>query len=190
MGMSIDLHTDTDDEAQPTEVSARTLPHGTDVRALPPVDARPAYAPLPVAPRQIKNPVAALLLSVFPGIGQIYNGQPAKALVFFFGFVGCIWMSAEGNPMPFALMIPFVYFYGLVDAWRSAVAINARGTAAELEADESESPAWGYTLVAVGVVMLLNNLGWLHLAAFARFWPLLLIAAGAAFVASSVRKRG
>src|SRR4029079_5133762 len=130
MVMSMDLHTDTDD-AQPTEVSPRTLP-GTDARALPPVEPRPVQT-LSEAFRQIKTPVAALLLSVFPGIGQIYNGQPAKALVFFFAFVGCIWMSAEGNPMPFALMIPFVYFYGLVDAWRSAVAINARGTAAELE---------------------------------------------------------
>ena len=31
------------------------------------------------------EPWLALVLSLFPGLGQVYNGQPAKAFVFFSG---------------------------------------------------------------------------------------------------------
>ncbi len=127
-----------------------------------------------------KSPIAALLLSVFPGIGQIYNGQPAKAFVFFFAWVSCMYLTAEVGPMPFALLIPFTYFYNLVDAYRSAAALRARGVV-EPE-PEPESPAWGGTLVGLGFLLLLNNLGLLRLAALRPFWPVLLIAAGAWFV--------
>ena len=136
-----------------------------------------------------KTPVVALVLSLFPGIGQIYNGQPAKALVFFFAWAGSIYLTAETHPF-FAFLIAFTYFYNLVDAWRSAVAINARharGTGV-VEEDTAESPAWGAALIGVGALLLLNNLGWLRLAALQRYWPLVLMAAGAAFLYGSMRR--
>ena len=107
---------------------------------LPPLPL-PAGAPAPAAP---KSPILALVLSLFPGIGQIYNGQPAKALVFFFAWVGSIYLTAEANPF-FAFLIAFTYFYNLVDAWRSASVINARHAVgrALAEEDTNESPAWG-----------------------------------------------
>jgi hypothetical protein len=120
------------------------------------------------------------VLSLFPGIGQIYNGQPAKALVFFFAWAGSIYLTAEANPF-FAFLIAFTYFYNLVDAWRSAAVINlrhARGSRIEDE-DAVESPAWGAALIGVGALLLFNNLGWLRLAALQRYWPLVLMAAGA-----------
>jgi hypothetical protein len=43
--------------------------------------------------------------------------------------------------------------------------------------------------MTLGLVFLLNNLGWLRLAALGRFWPLILILAGGAFLAGSIRKR-
>ena len=60
-----------------------------------PVEAQAAYPalPLPAAatePAGPKSPILALVLSLFPGIGQIYNGQPAKAMVFFFAWAGSI----------------------------------------------------------------------------------------------------
>ena len=73
-----------------------------------------------------KSPVVALVLAACsPGIGQIYNGQPAKAMVFFFAWAGSIYLTAETSPF-FAFLIAFTYLYNLVDAWRSASAINAR----------------------------------------------------------------
>ena len=123
-------------------------------------------APRPVG-REPKAPGLAVLLSVLPGLGQVYNGQPAKAFVFFFAWVGSIYGAAEINPFPFAFLIPFAYFYNLVDAYRSACLINlkAAGGAAVLDESTDESPAWGWSLVALGAVLLANNLGWLRLAA-------------------------
>ena len=154
----------------------------------------PLPPPLPApAPRPPKSPAVATFLSLFPGLGQVYNGQPAKALVFFFSWIGCIYLTSQGNEMPFAFGIPFVYLYNLVDAYRSAAAINARalGRAEETALEPAaESPAWGATLAVVGLFLLFNNLGWLDLERWARYWPVLLILAGAGLLVSSLRKQG
>jgi TM2 domain-containing membrane protein YozV len=157
-----------------------------------PADPQAGYAALPmpaVAPATPKSPILALVLSLFPGIGQIYNGQPAKAMVFFFAWAGSIYLTAEANPF-FAFLIAFTYFYNLVDAWRTATAINARhaGGLGVAEEDTTESPAWGAALIGVGALLLLNNLGWLRLASMQRYWPLVLMAAGGAFLYGSVQR--
>jgi hypothetical protein len=157
-----------------------------------PETAPPPLAPAAAAgPKPPKNPWLAALFSFFPGLGQVYNGQVARALVFFSAWAGSIYATAEINPLPFALFIPFVHLYNIVDAWRGASLINARvaGGVAEAEEDVAESPAWGGALVAIGLVFLLNNLGWLELAALRRYWPLLLVAAGVALIHASMRKR-
>lgn len=148
--------------------------------------------PAPAQAKLLKSPGLALLLSfLFPGIGQVYNGQPAKAFVFFAGFVASIYAVAEISPMPYALAIPFVVFYNLVDAYRSAALINARGAGSPPDPREEavESPAWGATLVGLGLLLLLNNLGWLDLARLHRYWPVVLIVAGVLFIRSSRQKR-
>jgi hypothetical protein len=143
-------------------------------------------------PRPPKSPGLATFLSfLLPGIGQVYNGQLAKAFAFFFGFVTTIYLVAEVDPMPFAFLIPFVYLFNLVDAWRSASLINARaaGGGGVVEEDTVSSPAWGATLVVLGLVLLANNLGWLRIEAFARYWPVLLIALGGFFIYNALRQR-
>jgi TM2 domain-containing membrane protein YozV len=155
----------------------------------------PELAPPPPPPagaatprRSLKNPWVSLVLSfVFPGVGQVYNGQPAKALVFFLAFTGAIYGVTEIGPFPFALLIPFVYLFNLVDAYRGAVLGGDRGT--ETIEDVAESPAWGASLVVLGGLLLLHNLGWLHLGSLARFWPVLLIAAGFAFLRGALQRR-
>jgi len=133
-----------------------------------------------------KSPGLALLFALVPppGLGQMYNGQMAKAMVVFFAFTGSIWACVESGPLPFAFFIPFTIFFGAIDAYRSAALHNARfvsGQAIEEEPDGS-SPAWGVMLIVLGCVFLLNNLGWLPLATLHRFWPLLLIGAGVFFL--------
>ncbi len=154
----------------------------------------PSVPPLPTGSshrKPPKTPAVALVLSLFPGLGQVYNGQPAKAVVFFLAWVGALAGAIESGPMPFALMIPFIHFYNLVDAWKSAVMINARAAGGQsvVEEDIAESPAWGATLVGVGVVLLLKNIGWLNLEVVARYWPLLLIGAGIAMLRGSLRRQ-
>jgi TM2 domain-containing membrane protein YozV len=147
---------------------------------LPP--ARPPAVPL-------KSPGLAFILSLlFPGIGQIYNGQPAKALGFFFAFVSAIYAVVEINPLPFALFIPFVILYNLVDAWRTATLINTRGTSEAPEDEMVESPAWGGGLILLGTLFLFHNLGWLDLSRLSRFWPALLIVVGAVILYRSIQK--
>jgi hypothetical protein len=141
--------------------------------------------------RPPKSPGLAMLLSILlPGVGQIYNGQTAKAFVFLFGWVGSIYGAAQIDPMPFAFLIPFVHLYNLIDAWRGATLINLRAAGGEPpEQDDSESPAWGATLVGLGLVLLLNNLGWLRLSALREYWPALLIVIGGLFVYRSLHQR-
>lgn len=152
---------------------------------------RPPQPPPGAFVKLPKNPGLAALFSFAPGLGQVYNGEPARALVFFFGFVGSIYMCASGNPFPFAFLIPFIWLYGLIDAYSRASAINQRflGGAPVAEERDSESPVWGGTLAGVGVLLLLNNLGLLHLEEWQKFWPALLIVAGVFFIYSSVQKR-
>jgi hypothetical protein len=148
-------------------------------------------APRPPA-RPPKNPWAAVLFSfVLPGLGQVYNGQIAKALVFFSSFVGAIMLASSGAELPFAFVIPFVFFFGLIDAYRSAVALNARvfGGVPEPEESGTDSPVWGVTLVVLGLLFLAHNLRLIDFREMQRFWPILLIGAGAWFITSSVRRR-
>jgi cell wall-active antibiotic response 4TMS protein YvqF/uncharacterized protein DUF5683 len=156
--------------------------------ALPPPT---VVAPAVAAPRPSKEPWVALLLSlVMPGLGQVYNGQLSKAIFFFFAFSGSIYLIAEGHALPFAVFLPFIIFSNMIDAYRSATLINARGTAAPVEEDDVESPGWGIGLAVVGVVLFLNNMGWLRLSALVPYWPLLLIGAGVVLLRRSIQRKG
>jgi LiaI-LiaF-like transmembrane region len=159
----------------------------TPTPALPP-------PPSPGGPylRLPKSPGLAAFLSLFPGLGQVYNGQIARAFVFFFAWVGSIYLTASGHEFPFAFVIPFVYLYNLIDAWKGSNAINARFMGGRVEPEEDtslESPVWGGTLVAIGLLVLFNNLGWLDIDRLARWWPILLIVVGVYFVYGSIQKK-
>lgn len=161
----------------------------------PPVPALPPAAPPAAAPyvQLPKSPGLAAFLSLWPGLGQVYNGQIARAFVFFFAFVGSIYLTATGQEFPFAFLIPFVYLFNMIDAWKGATTINRRflGGEAEkdLEADAVESPVWGASLVAIGLLVLLSNMGWLDLDRLAQWWPLLLMAVGGYFLYGSIQKK-
>ena len=162
----------------------------------PPLSTGPALSPAPypmvAAPARLpKSPVAAALLSLFPGLGQVYNGQTGKAFTFFGAWVACMFAAIQIDPMPFALMIPFAYLFNLVDAWRSAERINQRflGGKAEPEEETIESPVWGGALVVIGAVLLASNLGWIDLDRLRRYWPVLLIAAGVFFIERSLKAK-
>jgi TM2 domain-containing membrane protein YozV len=160
----------------------------------PVIPATPAPPPPAGSPyvRLPKSPGLAAFLSLFPGLGQVYNGQIARAFVFFFGFVGSIYLTASGHEFPFAFVIPFVYLFNIIDAWKGASSINGRflGGKAEPEVESGvESPLWGGTLAVIGLLVLFNNLGWLDLDRLARWWPVLLIAIGVYFLYGSIQKR-
>jgi Domain of unknown function (DUF5668) len=157
--------------------------------AAPPYYPPPAPPPPPVS-KGLRVPLVALALSAFPGGGQIYNGQLAKALFVFCAFVGSIYATVEEG-FPFFFGIPFAYFFNLIDAYRSAVLLNeqAAGRARVEESGDPESPLWGASLAALGLVILLNNFGLVRLATVARFWPLVLIASGVVFIYKATARK-
>lgn len=154
----------------------------------PPLPGAAPYVRLP------KSPGLAAFLSLFPGLGQIYNGQIARAFAFFFAWVGSIYLTANGHEFPFAFVIPFVYLYNMIDAWKGATAANRRFLGGHSEAEEEEgpsveSPVWGGLLVVFGLVILASNLGWFDLERLARWWPVLLIGVGVWFLYTSITKK-
>ncbi len=169
-------------------MSSQPLEPGNPAAPVP----QPALPPAAPYVRLPKSPGLAAFLSLFPGLGQVYNGHLARAFAFFFAWVGSIYLTATGHEFPFAFLIPFVYLYNLIDAWKGASAINQRFLGGRSEPEESvavESPVWGALLVLFGFLILFNNLGWLDLERLARWWPLLLIAVGLWFVYASVQKK-
>ena len=155
----------------------------------PPPSALPPAAPYVRLP---KSPGLAAFLSLFPGLGQVYNGQIARAFAFFFAWVGSIYLTSTGHEFPFAFVIPFVYLYNMIDAWKGATAVNQRFLGGRSEPEEGasiESPIWGGILVVFGVLILFSNLGWLDLESLAKWWPLLLIGVGVWFLYASILKK-
>jgi TM2 domain-containing membrane protein YozV len=156
-----------------------------------PAAAPPYYPPPAPAPsKALRVPLVALVLSVFPGAGQIYNGQLAKALFVFLAFVGTIYTTVQEG-FPFFFGIPFVYFFNLIDAYRSAALLNeqAAGRARVEESADLESPLWGVSLAVLGVLILLNNFGLVRLASVARLWPLVLVATGVVFIYKAAARK-
>lgn len=160
----------------------------------PALPAAPPYYPPPPPPpgsRGLRVPLVALALSfVCPGGGQLYNGQLSKAFLIFCAFVGSIYATVEAEWV-FAFSIFFVYFFNLVDAYRTAALFNERATGLGRveEPVDADSPLWGVLLIGLGLLILLHNLGLVRLAAVGRLWPLALVVAGGFFIYQSAARR-
>lgn len=162
--------------------------------SVPPPPGMPPALPSQNAPfvRLPKSPGLAAFLSLFPGLGQVYNGRIARAFVFFSAVFGSIILVSNDHVFPFVFVIPFAWLWNIIDAWKGANAANARFLGGRNEPEdepEIESPAWGGSLALFGVLILMSNLGWLDLDRLARWWPVLLIAVGGYFVYNSLEAR-
>lgn len=97
----------------------------------------------------------ALVLSVFtPGLGQFYNGQPLKCLIYYFtNFVILLACSFSGTLSSFAGLLTFL---SLTIAWRLFVAADAMMVAHKGVPAERKIPKW-YSILAMGIGILLVN---------------------------------
>ena len=154
--------------------------------AAPPV----AYAPPPPAmPARLatppgKNPAAAGLLSLFPGLGHVYLGLYKRGIVFFTIFVLLIAIADRPNTGPLGMLIPFWVVFVLIDAVRQARAINATGMP-EPGFFGEEKPfkadgglTFGIFLMLVGLFLLANRVFSIDLEFLLDWWPGLLVAFG------------
>ncbi len=148
-----------------------------------------------VVPAQTSGPnptVAGILAGFFPfGVGAVYTGQYAKGLahlaIFALLIAGCNVSGSEALPAICGIGLAFFYVYQIVDAVRTARALQAGqpvpdpyGLGATFGAgnkiDTSKVPFGAMLLILLGVLFLLNTMG-VELG-LDRFWPLILIAIG------------
>jgi len=112
---------------------------------------RPSGSGMPVGSIATNDvsPGLACLLGFIPGVGAIYNGQYAKGLV-------------------------HAIVFGLL------VSITSSGSAGDLEPlFGSGFPIGAITLIGLGVLLLLSTMDIIQLRYLLRYWPVLLILAGA-----------
>jgi len=130
-----------------------------------------------------RSAAVAVILSLLPGLGQMYNRQLLKGIL----VLGAFLLLATGEG-PFGqggfntTLVVVLYFWNLFDAYWTAQRINRAGLpevewAHQGQAGSASAPAWGVLLIILGVLFLLNNFGvtWLT---FDRLWPAALLALG------------
>jgi|WetSurMetagenome_2_1015567.scaffolds.fasta_scaffold58294_2 hypothetical protein len=144
---------------------------------------QPTYAPAVAAPR--RSPGVAAILACFPGLGHLYLGLYQRGVAFFLAFAASIWMADHGD---LGILIPFVWFFNVIDAYRQANLINqasATGVMPEpLQLPKSRgSLGFGVFLLLLGLLLLYNQFYPLDLTFLVDWWPMLLVLAGAYMLA-------
>jgi Domain of unknown function (DUF5668) len=140
-----------------------------------------------------KSVMLAIILSLMPGLGQIYVGYYDLAFRNILVICGLIAIIATGGadhglePVV-ALFLAFFWLHNLVDAGRRASFYNqALAGVRPMELPEDikapqqtlRSFAGGVLLVAVGLLLFANTMFRIPLDWLARWWPLALVGAGA-----------
>ncbi len=107
--------------------------------------------------------VATFLSMLCPGLGAAYNGQSAKALVYFGIFVGLFQLAITSRGMPIFVFGFFaMWLFSAIDSWRSAKLIRAGITTANSEdlliQKLSGNPrVWGFALGGLGALVILQQ---------------------------------
>jgi hypothetical protein len=128
-------------------------------------------------------------------VGAIYNGQYAKGIVHavIWGMLMSIASSdshaIRGMEPLFVILVMAWWFYMAFEAYhtarkrRAGEPVDEYSSILNLSGHRSHVPVAGVVLIAVGVLLLLHTLDLIDLESVARFWPVLLIAAGAYLLA-------
>jgi hypothetical protein len=155
--------------------------------------------PLPPPPVVSSGPnptVAGILAGFFPiGVGAVYTGQYAKGLAHLAVMtllIAGVSASDHGHGEALGIIcgfgIAFFYIYQIIDAVRSAKAIQTAqpipdpfGLAATFgggtKIEANKIPIGAIVLIGLGVLFLLHTLGLMEYG-IDRFWPVILIALG------------
>ena len=154
---------------------------------MPPPPAAAAYAP-PVAVADL-SPGLAFFLGWIPGVGAIYNGQYAKGLVhaIIWGVLVSIIDSraTHGLEPIFGMFIAAWMFYMAFEAYHTArkrkfgEPVDEYSSLFTPSSRTSSVPVAAIALIVLGVLLLLHTLNLLDFEYVVRYWPVLLIAAGA-----------
>ena len=164
--------------------NTQTPPQEQPRQVLPP--------PTPQAPpmRSRKSPALATVLSLMPGLGQVYIGYYQQ------GFINAVVVAiaitmlstgvVRGAEVLVALPMAFFWMYNMIDANRRAFYYNrvAEGLSGEEVPDEFTTPAAkgsmpvGVALVVVGTLFLLDLNTDFSMAWIEDWWPMILVGGG------------
>lgn len=142
-----------------------------------------------------KNPGLAALLSLFPGLGHIYNGLYMRGITFFLVIVSLIAITSDGHDL-FGIAIAFFWLFNVIDAYRQATLINY-GYAQDLGlSDLPRHPRAsqggviaGLLLASIGGIALLERYFEISLDWVFDLWPFALVAIGGWLIFASLRDR-
>jgi len=132
------------------------------------------------------SPSLAFVLGLIPGVGAIYNGQYAKGLVHVAVIgvaISILNADVPGGFTPLVvLMLVAFWAYMPFEAYHTARSRQLGHPVDEISSlvpmGGSQFPAAPVILIALGTVLLLDNLGIFEVRRVLRFWPVLLIGAG------------
>jgi hypothetical protein len=136
------------------------------------------------------SPGLAFFLGWIPGVGAIYNGQYAKGLVH-----AVIWgllvsvtsnsRASHGLEPLFGMLIAVWCFYMAFEAYHTArkrrmgEPVDEMSSLVDLSGHKGQVPVAAIALIILGGLLLMHTLDLLDFEYVARYWPVLLIAAGA-----------
>ncbi len=190
----------------PPPTPPQTPPPAAPMQAAQPQPAV-SYAVPPAAPSraqrlQHKSPVIACLLSLMPGVGQIYVGYYKLGFIHNIVFGSTIMLLQSRLPQPMypllGIFLAFFFIYNIVDAGRRAIFYNLAVDGVEgIEMPSMNisvpsfggSFAGGSVLLVVGVISLSNtrfgvSLDWLE-----EWWPVAPIVLGAYLLVKAIQER-
>ena len=158
----------------------------------------PASAPAAsIRPIDVKNPSLAAFLSLFPGVGHVYNGLYLRGLTFFLIIASLITLMdrTDGGPL-IGLAIPFFWLLNVIDAYRQAVLINY-GYSQDLGLlDRPKAPrpgqgglAAGVVLVVIGAFSIVDRFFNVDVEWVLELWPFILVLIGAWLIWGAIRER-
>ena len=169
---------DTTQQPQP-EQTAQPLPP-------PPAPQQQAVVSAQVPLR--RSPGLALVLSFFPGLGHLYLGLYQRGIGVFLAFVTAIWFADQVDA--FGVAVAFVWFFGVIDAYRQAHFLNTGQLGPQnLAGDETalrRRPAglgFGVFLTGLGLLLLYNQFYPLDFSFLYDWWPLILVGFGVWMIA-------
>ncbi|MGI9102675.1 MAG: B-box zinc finger protein [Terriglobales bacterium] len=158
----------------------------------------PAIAPgiVGAAPAVTRTPSPGLaaFLGLIPfGLGAFYNGQFIKGIVHAFVFIGLCYgaSTTEGTSanIIFGMLIPVWILYMAFDAHQTAKAISLgqpapdplgldRAFVGTDRVDMNKVPMGAIILIGLGLLFLVNTMGWFHMYWLHHMWPIVLIVIG------------
>jgi TM2 domain-containing membrane protein YozV len=160
----------------------------------------PVYGPSPYGSTERNtSPALALLLGTIPGVGAIYNGQYAKGLIHavIFGLLISIISANDGSALAplLGILIGVWWFYMVLEAYHTArkrregLPVDEFSSLVNLRGSGERSLFSAVILIALGLLFLLNTTGLISMEQLARYWPVLLIVAGAWMLYSRIVQR-